>query len=178
MKIVAISGSLRSRSSNGAVLRAAAKVAPAGMAFTFYEGLGGLPHFNPDLDEEGAIPPGPVKEWRALLRSADGFVISSPEYAHGVPGSLKNAIDWIVSSGEFAHKPILLINVSLGAELAQAALAETLTVMEGQVTSLRIPLARQKIDSDGNIGDPEILKPLRAALDALAATLSLNPPAA
>jgi len=172
MKIVAISGSLRAGSSNTAILRAAAKVAPAGMEFAFYEGLGGLPHFNPDLDEEGATPPEPVKEFRTLLASADGFVISSPEYAHGVPGSLKNALDWIVSSGELSHKPIALINGSALAQFAQASLNETLSVMEGQVNLVTVPVARNKIDARGDITDPEILTSLRAVLDALAGAIT------
>jgi NAD(P)H-dependent FMN reductase len=169
MRIVAISGSLRSGSSNGAVLRAAGSVAPPGMELSFYEGLGGLPHFNPDLDYEGAEPPAPVKELRSQLRAADAVLISSPEYAHGVPGSLKNALDWIVSSGEISGKPIVLINVSAIAHLAQESLAETLTVMEGKVTSLLIPLARNRIDPQGHVSDPAVLKSLRSALDALAA---------
>ncbi|HEX3070122.1 MAG TPA: NADPH-dependent FMN reductase [Thermoanaerobaculia bacterium] len=99
MKIIAICGSLRSQSSNRALLQAAVKLAPEGMEITIYEGLAGLPHFNPDDDEEDTTPPQPVAELRALLAAADGILISSPEYAHGVPGSLKNALDWLVSDG-------------------------------------------------------------------------------
>ena len=93
MKIIAISGSLRARSSNLALLRAAAALAPEEIEVAIYEGLGALPHFNPDDDEEGATPPAPVAALRALLADADGIVISTPEYAHGLPGSLKNALD-------------------------------------------------------------------------------------
>src|ERR1700692_2434287 len=98
MRVVAVSGSLRSKSTNAALLRAAARVAPAGMEVVMYEGVGQLPHLNPDLDVEGIYASPAVTAWRGLLASAGGLVISSPEYANGVPGSLKNALDWIVSS--------------------------------------------------------------------------------
>src|SRR4029453_6006873 len=99
-------GRLRAASPSGRPRRSAAAVAPAGMAFIFYEQLGLLPHFNPDLDGEGATPPPAVADLRRLLAEADGVVISPPEYAPGVPGSLKNALDWIVSSGELTDKPL------------------------------------------------------------------------
>ena len=93
MRFLAISGSLRLASSNTALLRAAALVAPEGVEIILYRGLGDLPHFNPDL--EAAEPPS-VTEFREQVRISDGLLISSPEYAHGVPGVLKNALDWLV----------------------------------------------------------------------------------
>ena len=88
------------------------KLAPKGMEVTIYEGLASLPHFNPDDDEEGTTPPPAVAALRALLGAADGILISTPEYAHGVPGSLKNALDWLVSDGALVDKPIALISAS------------------------------------------------------------------
>lgn len=130
MKIIAICGSLRAQSSNRALLQAAVRLAPEGMEVTIYEGLARLPHFNPDDDEEGTTPPPPVAELRSLLAAADGILISSPEYAHGVPGSLKNALDWLVSDGALVDKPIALISASpIGGQYAQASLVETLTIM-------------------------------------------------
>src|SRR5262249_2158893 len=124
MRILAISGSLRARSSNAALLRAFAEVAPEGTEVMLYGGRGDLPHFNADLDV-GAGPPA-VAELRRLLRAADGLVISSPEYAHGLPGSLKNALDWVVSSGELSGMPVVLLNAATsGGERAQAALVQT-----------------------------------------------------
>src|SRR5271169_5001096 len=129
MKIVGISGSLRVGSSNAVLLWTTATLVPEGVEVAVFEGIGGLPHFSPDLDTDA--PPLAVREFRALLAAADGFLVSTPEYAHGVPGSLKNALDWVVSSGELYHKPVLLINASpSGGEWAQASLAETLTTME------------------------------------------------
>jgi chromate reductase len=98
MKIVAISGSLRNGSSNTAALRAAARLAPAAVDVALFEGIAGLPFFNPDLD--GAEVPAPVAGFRAIIGSADGLLISSPEYARGVAGVMKNALDWLVASFE------------------------------------------------------------------------------
>ena len=119
MKILAISGSLRANSKNTKLLQNA--------GLEVYSELAQLPYFNPDLDTES--PPEPVARFRKLLQDADAVLISSPEYAHGVPGVLKNALDWIVSSGEFVQKPVALVNASLNATHAQASLKETLTVM-------------------------------------------------
>lgn len=99
MRILAISGSLRARSSNTELLRAAALVANPSWTFDFYDGLGALPHFNPDLDFEGATPPAAVADLRARIAAADALLICSPEYAHGVAGSMKNALDWMVGAG-------------------------------------------------------------------------------
>jgi len=130
VKIIAISGSLRARSSNLALLRAAAAIAPAGMEVAIYDGLASLPHFNPDDDEEGVAPPAPVAALRALLADADGIVISTPEYAHGLPGSLKNALDWLVSDGALVDKPVAILSASpIGGQFAQASLVEILTTM-------------------------------------------------
>jgi len=154
-------------------LRAAASHAPSNMEVLIYEDLGRLPHFNPDLD--GDSPPQAVGELRALLGPAQGLIISTPEYAHGIPGTLKNALDWLVSSGELHDKPILLINASpTGGEHAQASLVPTLTVMDGRVlleASLRIPFGRNRLDPDGNLSDPELIAALRGSLAALAAAV-------
>jgi chromate reductase len=132
VKVLAISGSLRAGSSNAALLRVAAEVAPPGMTIDVWEGLGGLPHFNPDLDE--GEPPAPVRDFRRLLASADAVIISSPEYAHGMPGSLKNAIDWLVSDGTLVGKPVLIITTApTRGEFAHAQLVEVLTTMQWNV---------------------------------------------
>src|SRR5438445_7359837 len=131
MKIVAICGSLRARSSNLALLKAAAKIAPE---VTIYDGLASLPHFNPDDDEDGATPPPAVAELRTSLAAADGILISTPEYAHGLPGSLKNALDWLVSDGALVDKPVAILSASpTGGQFAQASLVETLRTINWQV---------------------------------------------
>ena len=170
-RVIAISGSLRAASSNASILRAAQRLAPAGMSIELYEGLGTLPHYNPDLDYTDT-PPATVAELRALIAAANGLIISSPEYAHGVPGSLKNALDWLVSSNELMDLPVLLINASpSGGHFAQPALAETIRVMGANLlekASLVSPFIRNKIGAEGELNDAEVEAALRASLAALA----------
>ena len=106
MKVLAISGSLRSSSSTGALLRAATQLGAPDMTFDLYESVGALPHFSPDLDVEPL--PEPVAELRARIARSDALLIVSPEYAHGMPGSLKNALDWLVSDTLAFGRPTLL----------------------------------------------------------------------
>ena len=93
--------------------------------------LAKLPPFNPDLDNKS--PAEAVARFRAELQACDAVLISSPEDAHGVPGVLKNALDWVVGSGELIGKPIGLINTSARATHARASLTETLAVMSARV---------------------------------------------
>ena len=124
---------------------------------------------NPDIDIDP--PPAPVAKLRAALAAADGFVISTPEYAHGLPGAFKNALDWIVSSGEFTDKPVLLINASAsGGEFSQPQLVEILTVMGARVLTNRTvtaPFLRKDLDADGNLRDGDLLQTLKTAMAAL-----------
>jgi chromate reductase, NAD(P)H dehydrogenase (quinone) len=172
VRIIAISGSLRAASSNAALLRAAALVSPADVDIILYEGLGTLPHFNPDLDAEGAEPPPSVRALRELLLGADAILISSPEYAHGVPGSFKNLLDWLVSAGELVGKPVAVLNASpAGGEYAQNAILETLRTMNWRVVeeACRVqPFVRRKIA--GEVTDEETLAVLREVMGMLAHT--------
>jgi chromate reductase len=164
-----LNGSLRRESSNAALLRAVVRVAPNDVEVVLYDGVGSLPHFNPDLDVEGAEPPQTVRELRELLIGADAIVISSPEYAHGVPGAFKNLLDWLVSTGELVEKPVALLNASpQGGVYAQNALLETLRTMNWRVideASLIEPFVRRKIF--GELEDEEALATLRNAIAAL-----------
>jgi len=168
MRVLAIPGSLRATSSNAALLRAAARVAPAGTELTIYDGLGGLPHFSPDLDVE-PIPP-PVAALRAQIGAADALAISSPEYAHGMPGSLKNALDWLVSAFEPIGKPVLLISASPGgAAHAHAQLLEVLRTMSMHVVDGGGHVfSRAKLDADGAITAPELIAALSRGFAQLA----------
>ncbi len=174
MRLFAISGSLRGRSFNTALLRAATNLIPEGAVVSLYEGMADLPHFNPDLDGDPA--PAPVADLRARLTAADGVLICSPEYAHGVPGSLKNALDWIVSSGEFTDKPVLLINASpsfMGASIAQANLVEILRVMGARLPDsavVSIASVSRKVGPDGSL-DEATASSLRTVLAAFVAAL-------
>ena len=169
MRIFAISGSLRARSSNTELLRAAAMVAPPSWTFDLYDGLGRLPHFNPDLDAEGSTPPEPVHDLRARVAAADAVLICSPEYAHGVPGSLKNALDWLVSAQEPIGKPVLLVSASPGgAHHAHAQLLEVLRTMSLRVVDGGAHVySRAKLDAAGDVADEPLLSGLRDGLAQL-----------
>lgn len=173
-RLLAISGSLRAASSNTALLRAAALLAPEGMEVRLYGGLGDLPHFNPDL--EASEPPS-VTELRAQVRWADGLLISSPEYAHGVPGVLKNALDWLVGGEEFVYKPVALLNASPRSTHAQVSLMETVKTMSGRLVaeaSIAVPLQGRNLDERGIAADPDISRPVRAALAAFVSAIERN----
>lgn len=130
MDILALSGSLRAASENTRVLRTAAWVALPNMRVALYSGLGELPLFNPDI--EFPNPPA-VTALRAAINAADALVIASPEYAHGVSGVIKNALDWMVGNESFVNKPVALINVAPRASHAYLALRETVTMMSARV---------------------------------------------
>ncbi|RJF82451.1 NAD(P)H-dependent oxidoreductase [Azospirillum cavernae] len=177
MRVLAISGSLRAASTNSALLRAAAAVAPDGVTVTVFAGLdgrgvGGLPLFNPDDDGGDGEPALPtVRAFRAALVAADAVVIACPEYAHGVPGALKNALDWVVASGELVDKPTALLHASPRSAYARAALAEVLTVMSARLVeeaSVTIPLMGKTPDEAAVIlTSAESVAALRGALLAM-----------
>jgi NAD(P)H-dependent FMN reductase len=175
MRILAICGSLRTRSSNLAALEAATRLAPPPLDIVLYRGLAGLPHFNPDLDGEN--PPEPVMALREAVAGANALIICSPEYARGVAGAMKNALDWLVSSTEFPGKPAAVINASPRASHADAALRLTLETMSAEViedASITLPLLGRNLDAQGIIADRELSGSLRTALQALARAISLS----
>lgn len=175
MHILAISGSLRASSSNTRLVRAIARLAPANMEITLYEGLADLPHFSPDLDSD--TPPASVLTLRQLLQTADGVLICTPEYAFGVPGSLKNALDWTVSSGDLMRKPTAVISASPlwgGGDKAHASLLLTLSALGASVPeggTLTIPMVNKKLDANSEIVDAETKQALISVLAALARTI-------
>ena len=171
MRLLALSGSLRTASSNTALLEAAAALAPAGMTIAISRLLPELPHFSPDLDAD--LPPA-VRAFRAEVAGADGLLISCPEYAHGVPGSFKNALDWLVGGPEFLHKPVAFLNVSSRGSFALASLRETVSVMTGRISdagSLTLPLLSGAVTRERVEADPALAALVRGALDAFAAEL-------
>jgi chromate reductase, NAD(P)H dehydrogenase (quinone) len=173
MRILAISGSLRAASSNTAALQALQALAPAGVAVELYRGLDTLPYFNPDLDgEDRPERPAPVLELRRLVGACSGIVICSPEYAHGVPGVLKNALDWLVSCSEFPGKPVALLNLSPRSVHAQASLAETLTTMSARLVPeacIALQPPRHGATAGEMAAHPELSAALRGLLAALVA---------
>lgn len=179
IKILAISGSLRSISTNSTLLRACRLLAPQNLEINLYTGLGDLPLFNPDIEGPNfeRPPPPPVKAFREQLRAADAYLIASPEYAHGVTGVIKNALDWLVASGEFVDKPVASLNASPRASIAQENLRETMMVMGGIIdtqASITIALLGEDIDEQGIIEHPQMAEPLRTALQAFADTIQAH----
>jgi chromate reductase, NAD(P)H dehydrogenase (quinone) len=171
LRILAVCGSLRARSSNGEVLRAAALLAPASVTVAFYNGIGALPHFNPDDDGMDAVLPATVVELRAAIAGADALLISSPEYAHGVPGSLKNALDWLVSGPEMPGKPTGLLTASTYSTVVHASLAETLRTMSADLVpeaTRIVPLDGRRLDAPAIAADAALSRIIREAMNGLA----------
>jgi NAD(P)H-dependent FMN reductase len=163
-RLLALSGSLRGASSNTAILQAARHLLPAGVAIEYYEDLGRLPHFNPDLEEQ---PPAEVVQLRRRIGEVDGLLISCPEYARGIPGSFKNALDWLVGSDTFPAKPVALINTSPRASAAQAALRLVLTTMSARLieeASITVDLLSRRLTPEGIAADGVIAPLLAEAL--------------
>jgi NAD(P)H-dependent FMN reductase len=166
--LLAISGSLRAASTNTELLRAAELLAPENVRIEHYEDVGLLPHFNPDL---AAAPLPSVLELFARVGQADGLLISCPEYARGIPGSFKNALDWLVGSAEFPGKPVALFNASARASAAQAALRLVLTTMSARLideASITVELLSRKLDARGIAASPDIATTITDALRQLA----------
>jgi chromate reductase len=175
VKIFGISGSLRAGSLNSALLRAAAALAPDGMKIDVYAGLRALPPYDQDLDT--ADPPGPVADLRARIRAADGVLIATPEYNYGVPGVLKNAIDWAsrpAATSPLKRKPIAIMGAAPGAfgsVRAQLSLRQTLLWTDSDVVTkpeLMVFQARERFDQHGELVDGQVRELLGTLLTALA----------
>ncbi len=172
MNILAIPGSLRTSSINAAFCRCVAQRAPASMSVTVYCALGDIPPYNADLE---ASPPGPVLDFRSAIHRAGALVIASPEYAHGISGVLKNALDWLVSYEGTVHKPIALINTSPRAHHAYDSLREILQTMSTVIiedASVSIPLLGIHKTEHSMLEDPNIRRSVQRMLEAIARHLS------
>jgi chromate reductase len=170
LRVLAISGSLRRASSNTAVLEALARLAPEGVKVLLYRDLAKLPPFNPDDDIEDKPKPGPVETLRALVNASDALVIAAPEYAHGIPGALKNALDWLVASETFAGKPTALLNTSPRAFHAQASLREILSTMAARLIPeafTSIWLTGETVMVEAILADTACTRRLMESLEAL-----------
>jgi len=165
IKILAIPGSLRENSSSNRILNAIVSTTPSQVFVEVFPGVSNLPHFN-DPEE---TPPA-VADFRQKIREADAVLICTPEYAFGVPGSLKNALDWTVASGEFINKPVGLVTASSQGERGHAALLLTLSAISSKIipeATLLISFVRSKLDPAGNIKDPDLSNQLGTIIPAL-----------
>ena len=176
MKVLALCGSLRAASMNAALLRATARLAPDDLTVEVFSGLGDLPLFNPDLE---ASMPAPVRHLQAAIAACDALVIASPEYAHGMPGSLKNALDWLVSGVEIAGKATLVWSASpSGALHAHPQLLEVLRTMSADVLlegALQVTSARRAFAADGRLVDEDLGRTLGESLGRLRERLAAPP---
>jgi NAD(P)H-dependent FMN reductase len=172
IKALAISGSTRQNSSNHRLINAITELFADRIEITIFEGLSQLPHFNPDQNNENVSTL--VTDFRNMIRNAAAIIICTPEYAHGIPGSLKNAIDWTVSSGEFSHKPTVLITASTDGKFGHYALLETLQVLEAKNVDqlqLLIPFIQSKFGDDHKLKDSETLKSIKRLMNDLIVTV-------
>lgn len=167
MNILGLSGSLRAASINSTLLRAAARLAPTDIKVTIFDGLGQLQLYNPDL--EASLPANVVAFHRAVA-DADALLFASPEYAHGVTGTIKNALDWLVAFEPFAGKFVAVLNAAPRAHHADEALRETLKTMAAVIVepaSISIALLGSGLDESAIVVTPSIAGALREALRAI-----------
>lgn len=177
LKVLAIAGSLRAESINAAFCRAAARLAPAGLEVAVFADLGRIPPFNPDRDDR---PPAAIRRFRAAVGGADALLIASPEYAHGVSGVMKNALDWLVSFEGFVAKPVAVVNTSARAHHADQALRETLRTMSAVIVegaSPTLALLGTLTREAAMVESADLSARIRLALDALEAHLRRGPAA-
>lgn len=170
MKILALSGSARRLSTNTALLRALEEIAPPDIALSTYAGLGGLPVFSPDLED---LPlPDSVVHFKRCMEACDGILISSPEYARGIPGGLKNAIDWLVSGDLVIAKPIALVHASHRGDDMLASLRLVLSTISSRFNEelfLRLPFMKMEPEAIADaVRQPVNRGPAEAFLQELA----------
>ncbi|RJT39700.1 NAD(P)H-dependent oxidoreductase [Mesorhizobium waimense] len=170
IEVLAISGSLRAASTNSALLAALAANAPSDCRVSPYDGLGRLPIFNPD--DEGERTPSEASRLIDAVTRADGVIVSCPEYAHGVPGGLKNALDWLVSRDAAVDKPAMLVHASPRSLFARAALSEIMRTMSFALfedTALEIVLIGKKPpEMEQVLAEPASRLAMREAVSAFA----------
>lgn len=171
-KILAISGSTRKNSSNESILKFIIGNYSHLFDMEIFDGIDKLPHFNPDLDNEN--PPDLIKRFRSQIEQADGILICTPEYVFSIPGSLKNAIEWNVSTTLFSNKPIAFIVASASGEKAFESLDRVMTTIESKMTKnskLLIQGVKGKIRKDGKINDRKTIDGISLLLKSFVETI-------
>lgn len=166
--ILAISGSLREGSSNTQILKLIGTWLPEETTYDIYDGMGALPHFSPVSEDEAY--PKTVQSLHHQLDEADAIIICTPEYAFGLPGSLKNLLDWTVATGNFVDKPVAVITASSQGSYAHPSLLTTLGALSANIVdgaALLIPFIRAKMGASGNITDENTERELHAVIGNL-----------
>jgi chromate reductase len=174
-RIVAISGSLRERSYNRALIRAAQELAPPGVEIEELD-LSPIPFY--DADVEAAGDPEPVASLRAAVAAADGLLLATPEYNRGTSGVLKNAIDWLsrpALASVLRWKPVAIVGASTGrggTRRAQQQVRDAL-LFPGAIVleepEVAVPVAWEHFDEDGRLVDERTREALRDLVQGLAA---------
>ena len=174
LQVLALCGSLRKASINAALLRAAARIAAPDADIEVADWLGRLPLFDPDLEAEEELPRA-VQALHLAVAHADAILVATPEYAHGVSGTIKNALDWLVSFEPFIHKPVAVINASPRAHHADDALRETLRTMSAGLVgerSFALPLLGAQLDEAAMAASPAVAAVVAEAIAALRAEIA------
>ncbi len=174
MRVLGIAGSLRAGSFNRALLRAAVELAPPELEIAIFEGLGAIPPYDGDVEAQG--DPAPVVAFKRAIHDADALLIATPEYNYGVPGVLKNAIDWASrppGKSVLNRKPAGIIGASMGPQgtaRAQLALRQSLVFTETYAMlrpEVLVARAHEKVDAGGRLTDESTRTHLREFLGAL-----------
>jgi len=168
-KILAISGSTKAVSTNALYITAISRLLGGKFEVTNFPSIANIQHFNPDLDQEN--PPQIIEALRSTIKMADGIIISTPEYAMGLPGSLKNLLDWTVSSASFSGKPVLALVASTQGQKAYQSIIDILTVIEARVSPQLISFAKAKINNEAAITDKETLTALKRTIDSFVVSM-------
>lgn len=166
--ILAIQGSTRQNATSNLLIKAIARLYESQLTIIVYNQIASLPHFNPDDDHEKVA--NEVLEFRKQIQQADGVLICTPEYAHGVPGTLKNAIDWTVSSADLYQKPTALITASTDGSFGHTAMLEILKAIGAQSAAhlnLCISFIKTKVSNEGEITHAETLALVRQLMNGL-----------
>lgn len=172
--VLLVSGSLRAASTNSALLRTAAAVAPEGVTTSYFEGMADLPHFNPDDDAEGVEVSAAVTQLRAALAAADAVLFCTPEYAGALPGSFKNLLEWTVGGHEIYELPAAWVNAAAPGrgENADESLRKVLGYVGADIVeaaTVRISVPHQAVGADGVIADPTPRQQVASVLGTLLA---------
>jgi chromate reductase len=173
IKAIAICGSTRQNSTNHSLIKAIIDLSSANLDIIVFDGIANLPQFNPDNDGDHVADE--VSKFREQLNNAEGIIICTPEYAHGVPGTLKNAIDWTISSSSFPNKPTMLITASTDGSYGHKALIETLKAIEAKnINNLQmvIPFIKTKINADNRITDDKTFADVKTLIANFVETIN------
>lgn len=173
--VLAICGSTRTASVNLHILQRIAEMYKNQMDISIYTSIDSLPHFNPDLDDD--TPPESVIAFRKMIAASDGVLICTPEYVFSLPGSFKNAIEWLVSTTLLTNKPAALITASSSGQKAHEALdlvMRTVGVRLGEHTSLLISAPKTKLSMDGQFTDEPTRQKICELMDSFEQMLLEN----